>query len=77
MIVDYYKISIFHPAVAAILMGANWVPSSSLYKRYRTPTSATEAYRNLIFKEWWTNESGVTNTKTGCFQLRLSLENTK
>ena len=64
-IVDYYKICFAHPAVAGILMwgfweGANWVPSSSLYKRDWTPTPAAEAYRNLIFKEWWTKESGVT-----------------
>ena len=64
-IVDYYKICFAHPAVEGILMwgfweGANWVPSSSLYKRDWTPTPAAEAYRNLVFSEWWTKESGVT-----------------
>ncbi len=65
-IVDYYKICFAQPAVAGILMwgfweGANWIPASSLYKRDWSPTPAAKAYQNLIFKEWWTNESGKTN----------------
>jgi endo-1,4-beta-xylanase len=65
-IVDYYKICFAHPAVEGILMwgfweGANWVPSSSMYKRDWSPTQWAEAYKNLIFKEWWTKESGVTS----------------
>lgn len=66
-IVDYYRICFAHPAVEGILMwgfweGANWIPSSSMYKRDWTPTPTVEAYKNLIFKEWWTKESGVTGT---------------
>jgi GH35 family endo-1,4-beta-xylanase len=63
-IVDYYRICFAHPAVEGILMwgfweGANWIAVSSLYKRDWSPTPAAEAYHNLIFKEWWTRESGV------------------
>jgi endo-1,4-beta-xylanase len=63
-IVDYYKICFAHPAVEGILMwgfweGSNWIPVSSLYKRDWSPTPAAEAYQNLIFKEWWTKESGT------------------
>jgi GH35 family endo-1,4-beta-xylanase len=70
-IVDYYKICFAHPAVEGILMwgfweGANWIPVSSLYKRDWTPTPAAEAYKNLIFKEWWTNVTGVTG-KNGLY----------
>ena len=73
-IVDYYRICFAHPAVEGILMwgfweGANWIPTSSLYKRDWTPTPAAEAYRNLVFKEWWTNESGVTD-KNGIFSTQ-------
>ncbi len=65
-IIEYYKICFAQPAVAGILMwgfweGANWIPASSLYKRDWSPTPAAKAYKNLIFKEWWTNESGKTN----------------
>ena len=63
--VDFYKICFAHPAVESILMwgfweGANWIPSSSLYKRDWSPTPAAEAYHKLIFEEWWTKQSGVT-----------------
>lgn len=62
--VDFYKVCFAHPAVEGILMwgfweGANWIPVSSLYKRDWSPTPAAEAYQQLIFKEWWTQESGT------------------
>jgi len=55
----YFRISFAHPAVTGILMwgfweGANWIPQSSLYRRDWTPTPAAEAYRKLVFGEWWT-----------------------
>lgn len=72
-IVDYYRICFAHPAVEGILMwgfweGANWIPVSSLYKRDWSPTPAAEAYHNLIFKEWWTTQSGKAN-KDGFFAV--------
>lgn len=65
-ITDYYRICFAHPAVEGILMwgfweGANWIRQSSIYRRDWTPTPAADAYRNLVFKEWWTNA----NRKTG------------
>jgi endo-1,4-beta-xylanase len=67
-IVDFYRICFAHPTVEGILMwgfweGANWIPVSSLYKRDWSPTPAATAYKNLIFKEWWTSEKGKTNNK--------------
>jgi len=67
-LVDYYKICFAHPAVEGILMwgfweGSNWIPASSLYKKDWTPTPAALAYKNLIFKKWWTNAKGNTNSK--------------
>lgn len=67
-LVDYYKICFAHPAVEGILMwgfweGANWIPVSSLYKRDWSPTPAAVAYQDLIFKEWWTKESGAADKK--------------
>jgi len=60
---EYYRICFAHPAVKGILMWgfwerANWIPQSSLYLRDWTPTPAAEAYRDLIFKQWWTNWQG-------------------
>lgn len=68
---DYYRICFAHPAVEGILMwgfweGANWIPVSSLYKRDWTPTPAAKSYKDLIFNEWWTKESGVAG-KDGTF----------
>lgn len=55
----YFRICFAHPAVTGILMwgfweGANWIPQSSLYKRDWSATPAAEAYRRLVFGEWWT-----------------------
>lgn len=72
-IVDYYRICFAHPAVEGILMwgfweGANWIPVSSLYKRDWSPTPAAEAYQNLVYKEWWTTQSGKAD-KNGVFTV--------
>jgi Beta-1,4-xylanase len=66
-IVDFYKICFAHPAVDGILMWGfweetDWIPSASLYKRDWTPTPAADAYRNLVFNEWWTQESGTADS---------------
>ena len=60
---QYFRICFAHPSVTGILMwgfweGANWIPQSSLYKRDWTPLPAAEAYRDLVFKQWWTRWSG-------------------
>ncbi len=72
-IVDFYRLCFAHPAVEGIIMwgfweGANWIPSSSLYKRDWTPTPSADAYQDLIFNEWWTKESGVAGKK-GIFSV--------
>jgi endo-1,4-beta-xylanase len=68
---DYYRICFAHPAVDGILMwgfweGANWIRQSSLYRRDWSPTPAVEAYRNLIFKEWWTDSKVKTDANGQC-----------
>lgn len=72
-IVDFYSICFAHPAVTGILMwgfweGANWIPTSSLYKKDWTPTPAADAYYDLIYKKWWTVESGVADNE-GLFSI--------
>jgi len=68
---DYYRICFAHPAVHGILMwgfweSANWIPQSSLYRRDWTPTPAAQAYRDLIFKEWWTRWEGTADANGQC-----------
>ena len=68
---DYYRICFAHPAVEGILMwgfweGANWIPVSSLYRRDWSPTPAATAYRDLIYKQWWTSWRGQADAKGHC-----------
>jgi len=68
---DYYRICFAYPQVEGILMwgfweGANWIPVSSLYRRDWTPLPAAEAYRDLVFREWWTRWQGKTDAKGRC-----------
>ena len=70
-ITDYYRICFAHPAVEGILMwgfweGANWIPQSSLYRWDWTPTPAAEAYRDLVFKQWWTRWEGKADASGQC-----------
>ncbi|MEP7323831.1 MAG: endo-1,4-beta-xylanase, partial [Saprospiraceae bacterium] len=58
-LVDYYKICFAHPAVTGMVMwgfwaGANWIPTSSLYRQDWTATPAADAYHKLIYEDWWT-----------------------
>ncbi len=70
-IVDYYRICFAEPAVKGILMwgfweGANWIGVSSLYRRDWTPTPAADAYRDLVFKQWWTAWRGKADANGRC-----------
>ena len=70
-LVDYYRICFSQPAVRGILMWgfwerANWIPVSALYRRDWTPTPAAEAYRDLVFKQWWTTWRGRTDARGRC-----------
>ncbi len=68
---DYYRICFAHPAVEGILMwgfweGANWIPQSSLFRRDWSETPAAAAYRDLVFKQWWTTWSGTADARGRC-----------
>lgn len=70
---DYYRICFAHPAVGGIIMwgfwaGANWIPASSLYSPDWSITPTGKAYKDLIFKEWWTKVSGKA-AKDGTFTV--------
>ncbi len=70
-ITEYYRMCFAHPAVEGILMwgfweGANWIPVSSLYRRDWSATPAAEAYRELVFRDWWTNWRGTADAQGRC-----------
>ena len=70
-LVEYYRICFAEPAVTGILMwgfweGANWIPASSLYRRDWTPTPAAHAYRDLVYRQWWTDWKGKADGSGRC-----------
>jgi len=67
----FYRTCFAHPAVNGILMwgfweGAHWRPRAALWKKDWTPTMAAEAYRNLVFNEWWTTFEGTADGNGVC-----------
>jgi len=67
----FYRTCFAHPAVEAILMwgfweGSHWRPNASLWKMDWTSTKAAEAYRNLLFNEWWTTFEGKADRNGVC-----------
>jgi endo-1,4-beta-xylanase len=70
-LVDYYRICFSYPRVEGILMwgfweSANWIPVSSLYRRDWTPLPAANAYRDLVFRQWWTRWQGNADAQGQC-----------
>ena len=70
-ITDYYRICFANPAVKGVLMwgfweGANWIPQYSLFRRDWSATPAGEAYRALVFDEWWTRAEVVADERGMC-----------
>lgn len=68
---DYYRICFAYPRVEGILMWgfwerANWIPVSSLYRADWTPLPAAEAYRDLVFRQWWTRWQGRADAQGRC-----------
>jgi GH35 family endo-1,4-beta-xylanase len=70
-LVNYYRICFASPRVEGIMMwgfweGANWIPVSSLYRQDWTPLPAAEAYRDLVFRQWWTRWQGCADAQGQC-----------
>ena len=64
-LVNLYRTCFAHSAVDGILMwgfweGCHWRPKAALWKRDWTPTPAAEAYRDLVYNQWWTRWEGKT-----------------
>ena len=71
---DYLISAFSHPSLQGIYMwgfweGAHWLPTAALYNEDWTERPALHAYQNLVFDEWWTNESGASDSQ-GQYHLR-------
>ncbi len=61
-----YRAAFAHPAVQGILMwgfweNAHWRPRAAMLRSDFSKTPMAKAYEKLVFKEWWTEDSGKTD----------------
>ncbi len=71
---DFYTIMFSHESVDAILMwgfwdGAHWFDNAPMFYQDWTLKPAGQAFLDLVFDEWWTEENGNTNA-AGAYSLR-------
>lgn len=74
ILTDVYRVAFAHPAVTGIYMwgfweGAHWEPKAALFRKNFEPKPAAEAYRDLVYKQWWTRAKSKTNRR-GKFKTR-------
>ncbi|HNT35264.1 MAG TPA: endo-1,4-beta-xylanase, partial [bacterium] len=67
----FFRICFSHPSVRAILQwgfweGAHWKPKAALYRKDFSPKPAAEAYRNLVFNEWWSDCKATADSGGKC-----------
>ena len=68
----FFRLCFAHPSVEAIIMWGfwevgHWIPKSAMWKADWTTTPQALAYRDLVFKEWWTETAGSAD-KSGVFK---------
>jgi len=71
---DFMTTVFSHPAVNAVIMwgfweGRHWRPRGALYRLDWSLKPCGEVWRDLVFKEWWTEAEGRTDAD-GVFKLR-------
>ena len=69
-----FPIYFAHPSVEAIVMwgfweGVHWQPNGAMWRRDWTPTPQALAYRDLVYKKWWTQTSGKADA-SGTYKTR-------
>ena len=68
---DVMTVAFSHPAVQAVVMwgfweGRHWKPDAALYRRDWSLKPAGQAWQDLVFEQWWTDESGKTGRDGVC-----------
>jgi endo-1,4-beta-xylanase len=71
---DYMTISFSHPAMNGFTLwgfweGRHWLPAAAMYRRDWTTKPNHDAWRDLIYREWWTNVDGQAGAD-GVFRTR-------
>lgn len=72
---EFYRLCFAHPSVNGILMwgfwrGRHWRPAAGFWREDWSETPSVEAYRRLVFGEWWTEDT-VTLDAEGRGSLRV------
>ncbi|MBM3724242.1 MAG: hypothetical protein FJW40_02290 [Acidobacteria bacterium] len=62
---DFLTLAFSHPKMNGFTLwgfwaGRHWRPEAAMFARDWTPTPALEAWRDLIYREWWTDVEGAT-----------------
>ncbi len=71
---DYLTLVFSHPRMNGFTLwgfwaGRHWRPEAAMFTRDWRPTASLEAWRDLIYREWWTEVEGVTG-EDGVFTVR-------
>ena len=71
---DFLTIAFSSPSVDSFLMwgfweGNDWIPNAALYRQDWSLKPNGQAFKELLFKRWWTNANGRSNA-TGEFATR-------
>ena len=78
---DFLTAAFSHPACTGFVFwgfweGAHWRPDAALFRKDWSEKRNLAAYRDLVFKEWWTDQTGHTNVNgnSRCAHSRESTE---
>ncbi|CCW34445.1 beta-1,4-xylanase [Chthonomonas calidirosea] len=68
---DFLTAAFSHPAVSGIVMwgfweGAHWIPQAALFSKDWRIRPVGQAWEDMVFHRWWTDEKLTTNAKGIC-----------
>ncbi len=71
---DFMTVAFSNPSVKAFVMwgfweGAHWRPNGAMFRRDWSLKPNGEVYKDLVFKQWWTNADGKTGAQ-GTYRTR-------
>lgn len=72
---SFYRMAFSLPQVEGILMWGfwekrHWRPKAAIYRADFSPKPAADAYRKLVFDEWWTKDDTTKTNESGEFKFR-------
>jgi endo-1,4-beta-xylanase len=74
---DFLTAAFSHPAVNSVMLwgfweGRHWRPKAAMVRNDWTLKPSGEAWKDLVFRQWWTDVSGKTS-EDGTFRVRAFL----